>query len=108
MGSVVLLTLIIVLPNDYIMKKPLLVLIFGLVSQLGVAQTFSDDFESYNVGDYIGVESTEWTTWSGTVGGNEDAPVVEDNAHSGSNSTYYSSTSGTGGPQDVILPFNGE
>ena len=72
------------------------------------AQTFSDDFESYDVGDYIGVESSEWTTWSGTVGGAEDAAVVEDNANSGSNSIYFSSSSETGGPQDVILPFNGE
>ena len=90
------------------MKKLLLAAMVGLFSQWTIAQTFSDDFESYNAGDYIGVESTEWTTWSGTTGGNEDAQVVTDNAHSGTNSTYYSSTAATGGPQDVVLYFNGE
>ena len=30
---------------------------------------FSDDFESYSVGDYIGANSSFWTTWSGATGG---------------------------------------
>lgn len=79
-----------------------------LIAQAGFSQTFIDDFEGYAAGEYIGVESPEWTTWSGTVGGAEDAAVVTNNAHSGTNSTYYSSTSATGGPQDVVLYFNGE
>lgn len=72
------------------------------------AQTFSDDFESYSAGQYIGVVNSTWTTWSGSVGGTEDVQVVTNNANSGSNSIYFSSTSSTGGPQDVILPFGGE
>ncbi|MFK7807364.1 MAG: Omp28-related outer membrane protein, partial [Saprospiraceae bacterium] len=56
----------------------------------------------------IGDESTEWTTWSGATGGAEDAQVTMDEANSGSNSIYFSSTSATGGPQDVVLPFGGE
>lgn len=67
---------------------------------------FTDDFESYSAGDYIGVESDVWTTWSGAVGGAEDAQVVTNQANSGTNSVYFSSpATGGGGPQDVILPF---
>ncbi|NEN25128.1 Omp28-related outer membrane protein [Cryomorpha ignava] len=70
------------------------------------AQLFNDDFESYAAGDYIGVQSDVWTTWSGAVGGAEDAQVVTNQANSGMNSIYFSSpATGNGGPQDVILPF---
>ena len=70
------------------------------------AQTFSDDFEGYNVGDYIGANSSNWTTWSGTTGGAEDAKVVDDKAASGTKSIYFRG-SATCGPQDVVLPFGG-
>lgn len=70
------------------------------------AQTFSDDFEGYNVGDYIGANSSNWTTWSGTTGGAEDAKVVDDKAASGTKSIYFMG-SANGGPQDVVLPFGG-
>ena len=33
------------------------------------SQTFSDDFESYTVGSYLGSSSPDWTTWSGVEGG---------------------------------------
>jgi len=69
------------------------------------AQLFSDDFEGYNVGDYVGPTSTEWTTWSGTEGGAEDVQVTDAQASSGANSIYFSSTVSGGGPQDVILDF---
>ena len=86
--------------------KNLLTLIFSLLFLTASAQfNFSDDFESYSEGDYIGVENTTWTTWSGDVGNTEDAQVTTNNAASGSNSIYFSSSSSTGGPQDVILPF---
>lgn len=70
------------------------------------AQTFSDDFEGYNVGDYIGANSSNWTTWSGTTGGAEDAKVVDDKASSGTKSIFFKGTA-NGGPQDVVLPFGG-
>jgi len=79
-------------------------LLFGFGS--ANAQSFSDDFESYNVGDYIGANSSNWTTWSGTTGGAEDAKVVNDKAASGTNSIYFAG-SAAGGPQDVVLPFQG-
>ncbi|MFK7806435.1 MAG: Omp28-related outer membrane protein [Saprospiraceae bacterium] len=67
--------------------------------------SFSDDFESYGVGDYIGSNSSDWTTWSGTVGTNEDVIVTDQQSASGSHSIYFSSTGANGGPQDVVLPF---
>lgn len=69
------------------------------------AQTFVDDFESYNSGDYLGVASSTWTTWSNAPGTSEDVQITTANAASGSNSIYFSSTAANGGPQDVILPF---
>ena len=71
------------------------------------AQTFNDDFESYALGDYVGDNSPIWTTWSGTTGTSEDVQVTDVNAHNGSHSIYFSSTSANGGPQDVLLPFGG-
>ncbi|MFT7614822.1 MAG: hypothetical protein ACI9J3_003809, partial [Parvicellaceae bacterium] len=90
------------------MKKHLLIaagLIIG--SSLTAQVSFSDDFESYTAGDYIGVVSPTWTTWSGATGGAEDVQVGTLQASSGANSIYFSSTAGTGGPQDVVLPFGG-
>jgi len=29
---------------------------------------YSDDFESYNVGEYLAVQSDYWTTWSNNPG----------------------------------------
>lgn len=87
------------------MKKSLLFAVGTLVSTLSFSQIFSDDFESYALGSYIGPQSTSWTTWSGTEGGSEDAQVTNNQASSGANSIYLSSTSANGGPQDVVLDF---
>ncbi|GAB5418401.1 MAG: hypothetical protein Crog4KO_14950 [Crocinitomicaceae bacterium] len=87
------------------MKKATILLSSLIAASSVNAQIFSDDFESYNVGDYIGPTSTEWTTWSGTEGGAEDVQVTSAQASSGSNSIYFSSTDANGGPQDVILDF---
>lgn len=73
------------------------------------AQTFSDDFESYNTTTYLGIQSGPWRTWSSTTGGGtEDVYVVTTDNHTtgGTKSIYFSSTSTNGGPQDVVLPFN--
>ncbi|MCB9232158.1 MAG: Omp28-related outer membrane protein [Bacteroidia bacterium] len=78
-----------------------------MVCSLGLqAQIYSDDFESYNVNDYMGVvNSTYWTTWSNAPGTSEDVKVTNAQASSGSNSLYFNATSSSGGPQDVILKF---
>lgn len=70
------------------------------------AQTFTDDFESYTSGSYLCPQSLDWTTWSGTEGGTEDVLVSTANAASGSQSLYFSSTASSGGPEDVVLPFD--
>jgi hypothetical protein len=87
------------------MKKSILFLSVVLASTSSFGQVFSDDFESYAPGSYIGPQSASWTTWSGTEGGAEDAQVTTNQASSGSNSIYLSSTSANGGPQDVVLDF---
>ena len=88
------------------MKKPILFLMSVVASSAMFAQSFTDDFESYAVGSYLGSSSADWTTWSGTEGGAEDVTINADNASSGSQSIYFSSTSANGGPQDVVLPFD--
>lgn len=90
------------------MKKTyLLLFVLSLMSFAAQAQiTFSDDFESYNAGQTIGVTSSTWGTWSGNLA-SEDAPVSTEQAHSGTKSAKFITTSATGGPSDVILPFGG-
>lgn len=92
------------------MKKLYMLVGATLFSSAMFAQTFSDDFESYNVGDYIGAVSPQWTTWDGITGGTEDTQVEStmNNTPGGSKSCHWVSTSSTGGPQDCILPFGGE
>jgi plastocyanin len=74
-------------------------IIFEVINTL-----YEEDFESYNVGDYIGVSSAYWTTWSGTTGGNEDGQIFDFQANSGTQSLeVYGSASG--GPMDLYLPM---
>jgi hypothetical protein len=89
------------------MKKATLFCSVLLASTSLFGQIFSDDFESYAPGSYIGPQSTFWTTWSGASGEGttEDAQITNNQASSGTNSIYLSSTSATGGPQDVVLDF---
>ena len=70
---------------------------------------WSENFDSYNVGDYMGVvgAGSGWTTWSGTTGGAEDVQVSDGQAQSGNNSIFIDGAPG-GGPQDVVLDFGGE
>lgn len=88
------------------MKKITLFISALFLGATAVAQTFSDDFESYTAGTYLGPASPDWTTWSGTEGGPEDVLVSSANSSSGANSLYFSSTAASGGPQDVVLPFD--
>ena len=88
------------------MKKPILLFMSLVLSGAIFSQTFSDDFESYTVGSYLGSSSPDWTTWSGAEGGAEDVMITNNNASSGTQSIYFSSTSGNGGPEDVVLPFD--
>ena len=84
-----------------------LFIILFLAGFVTAQDSFSDDFESYSVGDYVGNVSPQWTTWSGATGGTEDAQVTSAQAASGFNSIYFEGVAG-GGPQDVVLPFGGK
>lgn len=88
-------------------KTSLLLVLFAIGSFTAKSQSFTDDFESYTAGSKLGPQSPNWTTWSNGDGGTEDVNVVTSAAHSGTKSIYFSSTSATGGPADVVLPFAG-
>ncbi len=62
-----------------------------------------DNFDSYNVAQKLGPQSTNWTTWSGTEGTNEDGIVSTEQASTAPNSLKILSTAAAGGPQDVVL-----
>lgn len=70
--------------------------------------TFFEDFESYIDGDLIAATNPSWTTWSNAPGSAEDAPVSTEQAYSGVNSLKLYSSSSSGGPDDVVLPFGGK
>ena len=88
--------------------KKIITLILGSFFTLSLVngQAFSDDFESYTVGSYLGNSSSNWTTWSSSPGGADDVKIVNNDAASGTKSIYFSSTSADGGPVDVVLPFD--
>jgi len=85
--------------------KKLLTPIFSFLVLSINAQLFSDNFDSYPVGQYLGPQSLTWSTWSGSEGGAEDVQITNNNASSAPNAIYFSSTSANGGPQDVVLKF---
>jgi len=87
------------------MKKNILLLTVILSAQLASAQIFSDNFDNYALGSFIGPQSTNWTTWSGSQGGAEDVATTNNQAASAPHSVYFSSTAASGGPQDVVLTF---
>lgn len=91
------------------MKKALLLFFsFLLLNSMMMAQSFSDDFESYGVGDYLGLSAPEWTTWGNAVGTAEDVRITDENANSGNNSIKFVASPSAGGPQDVVLYYGGE
>ncbi|MDY0085909.1 MAG: T9SS type A sorting domain-containing protein [Bacteroidales bacterium] len=59
---------------------------------------YEDDFESYNVGDYLAETNPDWwQTWNDTPGTDEDALISDAEALSGTNSVIIEGTT------DVIL-----
>ena len=81
---------------------PCALLIFS--SAFGQTPLLEEDFESYTVGDYIGVASSVWTTWSGTTGTTEDSQISDEQANSGEQSMKIFGTL-AGGPMDIYLPI---
>ncbi len=87
------------------MRKFTLLASVLFASNFSFGQLFSDDFESYALGSYVGPQSTNWSTWSGTEGNTEDVKTTDLQALSGAQSIYFASTVANGGPQDVLLKF---
>ncbi len=71
----------------------------GVSVSSGYDYLFQDDFESYNVGDYLALNSDTWTTWSNAPGTDEDAFVVDDQSSSPTKSVEVE------GSTDLILPM---
>lgn len=69
--------------------------------------SFSDNFDSYTDGAYLGSSSNKWTTWGNAPGTPEDAKLSSEQAKSGTLSAKIFSTAAAGGPMDVVLPFGG-
>lgn len=88
------------------MQKVIFTLFTCLVTLAGFSQNFVDSFETYANGAYLGVSSPVWTTWSNNPGSAEDVLITNADAHSGTQSIYFASSSANGGPQDVVLPFS--
>ena len=89
------------------MKRTLLLgLSMLFMTSLAIGQSFADDFEAYNAGDYLAASNSEWTTWGGTTGTSEDVKISDEKAFSGSNSIKFVAV-GSGGPQDVVKYFTG-
>ena len=74
------------------MKKILLLSFAFSISFFHFGQLFSDNFDSYTVGSYLGPQSLTWSTWSGTEGGAEDATITAAQSSSNPHSIYFSST----------------
>lgn len=90
------------------MKQHVLILFMLFTSSSSfLAQTISDDFEGYAIGQLIATSSTDWTTFSDTLGGPEDVPVTDSDAWSGTKSLYFSSELPNGGPGDILLKLGG-
>lgn len=83
------------------MKKIYSILAMASMSLLANAQTVlvDEDFESYTSNQSLAQQSTLWETWSGSLGGADDAVVSTDAALSGTNSLliYHDN--------DMILPI---
>ncbi|MES2557913.1 MAG: T9SS type A sorting domain-containing protein [Bacteroidota bacterium] len=87
------------------MKKTLLIASLAFTT-LGMAQTYSDNFDSYTAGQYMASQSAGfWTTWGNAPGGPEDVLVSNANSASPSNSVYFSTAAQAGGPTDLVRNF---
>jgi len=89
------------------MKRILLSMLAMLcITAIVTAQSLNEDFESYNVDDYISASSSDFITWSTNgAGTTEDAQVTDETAASGSKSIQIRSTAANGGPMDILVPF---
>ncbi len=62
-----------------------------------------EDFEEYNVAEYLAVQSDHWTTWSNEPGGVEDAIISDEQALSGTKSVKVDAEANA---SDLVLIMN--
>lgn len=87
------------------MKKILLSALVAFPLMASAQMTlFTENFDSYNNGDYAGVVSPYMSTWSGATGGSEDCLVTNADASSPSNSIVITGAQG-GGSIDAMVVF---
>lgn len=86
------------------MRKNLLIMFAGLLLAAGYLNAqvlYSDDFESYTIGQGIALQEGDvWDTWSGTPGSAEDPLVSDAYAHSGVQSIQVAGTN------DGVIEFD--
>ncbi len=84
------------------MKKIILLtatLVFLAFTSYSQTVLYDDDFESYTVGEYLAVQSSEWTTWSGAPGTDEDALITDAESYSPDQSVIVD------GSTDLVKPL---
>ena len=75
------------------------------------SSSLTEDFENYELFDYLAYNSPIWQTWSdpSLFVCKEDVRVntspLDANLNGGSNAIKFESESISGGPQDIVLPF---
>ena len=85
------------------MKKITTILAFVFVYISSFAQQFSDNFDSYTSGSYLGPQSPFWTTMTGVEGGDADVLVSSINTYSSPNSIYLHDQTNNGTAQIIRL-----
>jgi hypothetical protein len=85
--------------QNYIIMKKLILLISGIVLSWSafsqVTALYSDDFESYNVGDYMAESNpTWWTTWGNAPGTGEDGYISDNFANSPTKALFIDPSDG--------------
>lgn len=79
--------------------------ILSIFTPFLMAQTIiTEDFESYDVGDYLAESSPNWVTWNNLPGSSEDVQITDEQSFSGTKSIFIDGQAG-GGVQDVVLQF---
>lgn len=88
------------------MKQVFLCASLLLFSTSLFSQNFSDNFDSYALGDYLASSNPDWDTWSGGSGGAEDVQVTDAQSVSPPHSIHFNADTPQGGPDDIILRFD--
>jgi hypothetical protein len=88
------------------MKKFTLLFAAFILTYSSQAQIFSDNFDGYLVGSYLGPQSAEWKTYTTTGEGTiEDALITNAQSLSASNSILLQRDFANNDPQNVVLDF---